>query len=301
MEQNMTASPKRLVAKLAKVMGSISWVEKRGKNSHFGYNYAQESDIVDAVREKLASEGIFVTTSVESMDLKPTGKTTREGANIFLTLAKTKHIFHDGETGEALEVFGFGCGEDSGDKGIYKATTGAMKYFVSKNFLMSTGDDPERDDDKKAERQEPVEKPRTRSQELGHFANGVPASQHFAEMELRQANESAKDENTAKVEAFDQATKPKEEKPGQRDLGSFLATIKLGEIVRKGTNSSGAWTLYKITTEEEGAIATFSKDVYDLCGEAYEQGRQIMLHCEPGSKGPTIVEAEWPAAKPSKS
>ena len=30
-------------------------------------------------------------------------------------------------------------------KGLYKAFTGSMKYFLMKNFLVATGDDPEQD------------------------------------------------------------------------------------------------------------------------------------------------------------
>ncbi len=134
-----------LVQKLAKVMAETRWVEKKGRNSFFNYDYARETDILDAVRTKLAEHGIFVFTSVEHTDVKETAKRTRDGSPVNLVFVKTKHTFWDGESGETAEVFGTGCGEDSGDKAIYKAITGAMKYFISKNFLISTGDDPEKD------------------------------------------------------------------------------------------------------------------------------------------------------------
>jgi len=38
-----------------------------------------------------------------------------------------------------------GIGMDTGDKAIYKAETGAQKNFLMQLFLMSTGDDPEHD------------------------------------------------------------------------------------------------------------------------------------------------------------
>lgn len=37
----------------------------------------------------------------------------------------------------------WGQGVDSGDKGIYKAITGANKYFIYKLLNLPTGDDPE--------------------------------------------------------------------------------------------------------------------------------------------------------------
>jgi hypothetical protein len=39
-----------------------------------------------------------------------------------------------------------GEGQDAGDKAVYKAMTGALKYCLLKTFLIPTGDDPERDE-----------------------------------------------------------------------------------------------------------------------------------------------------------
>lgn len=124
-----------LVTKLVSVMKEVDRVPKNGRNEIHGYNYAMETDIVDAVRGKLADLGVFVSTSVASA--------ARHGE---LTQVTTTHTFHDAETGETLAVSGYGQGQDRGDKGGYKAITGAIKYFLLKNFLIATGDDPERDD-----------------------------------------------------------------------------------------------------------------------------------------------------------
>jgi hypothetical protein len=40
-----------------------------------------------------------------------------------------------------------GEGQDAGDKGPYKAMTGAQKYALMKTFMIPTGDDPEADED----------------------------------------------------------------------------------------------------------------------------------------------------------
>lgn len=146
--KNLVSNNSSLVSKLAEVMAEVEWVEKKGRNNFFNYDYAKESDILAAIRNKLAEREIFIFTSVESIDFRENGKKTRDGATVNLVFVKTKHTFWDGQSGETMEVFGQGSGEDSGDKGVYKAITGAMKYFVSKNFLMSTGDDPEKDDEK---------------------------------------------------------------------------------------------------------------------------------------------------------
>ena len=38
-----------------------------------------------------------------------------------------------------------GSGQDAGDKGIFKAISGAQKYALMKAFMIPTGDDPEQD------------------------------------------------------------------------------------------------------------------------------------------------------------
>ena len=50
------------------------------------------------------------------------------------------------ETGEEIESRFTGYAEDNNDKAIYKATTGANKYFYLKFFGIATEDDPERED-----------------------------------------------------------------------------------------------------------------------------------------------------------
>lgn len=134
---------KTLILKLARIMGEVTNVEKNGENKFHGYRYAMEQDMLVAVRKKLSDAGIFVTTSVRSVEIRETPK---EG---FLTTIITDHLFTDGETGEQLTATSAGQGTDKGDKGIYKAITGATKYFISKNFLIPTGDDPESFEEKR--------------------------------------------------------------------------------------------------------------------------------------------------------
>lgn len=148
-------APKSLVAKLASVMAEISRVKKAGFNKFQNYAYATEADLVDEVREKLGHAGVFILTSVEEVVTTDTGRKTSGSIPIKLTRAKVKHTFCDADSAETREVISYGEGEDQGDKGVYKAVTGAVKYFISKNFLMSTGDDPESDESDK-----PAEKPK---------------------------------------------------------------------------------------------------------------------------------------------
>ena len=125
----------KLVSKLVTVMSSISRIAKTGHNSHQHYDYVTEADVLEAVRTELAKQKIFVFTSVESISRQEQ-----------ITTVQLLHTFVDSESGEIFQVKSAGEGWDKGDKGGYKAVTGAMKYFLVKNFLLPSGDDPEKDE-----------------------------------------------------------------------------------------------------------------------------------------------------------
>jgi hypothetical protein len=63
-------------------------------------------------------------------------------------MVKMTFTWYDTETGESLVVEWAGSGSDKGDKGLYKAMTGAEKYVLLKTFLVPTGDDPEAEEPK---------------------------------------------------------------------------------------------------------------------------------------------------------
>lgn len=124
-----------LAQKLVEVMKSVESVPKNGWNDHFKYHFAQEFDILQAVRGKLGELGVLVLTSIEG---------ATKTADI--TEVMTQHTFLDADSGEKIEVKGYGQGKDGQDKGGPKAITSAVKYFLTKNLLIPTGDDPEKDD-----------------------------------------------------------------------------------------------------------------------------------------------------------
>ena len=120
--------------KLAEVMAEVGRVPKRGRNEFHKYDYATEADIVEAVRDALSSRSVSLVPSVRQV--------LRDGT---LTTVLMAFQFTDGETGETSTHDWAGTGDDKGDKGLYKAMTGALKYFLLKTFLLPTGDDPEAD------------------------------------------------------------------------------------------------------------------------------------------------------------
>lgn len=138
-----------LAKKMCKVMGELGWVPKQGKNTHFGYNYATEADVVALLRKPLAAAGVMVFASLD-------GAVEREvvpaanGSTICTSIVMA-FTFVDSETGQAHTIRVPGESQDKGDKGVYKAMTGATKYALLKTFLLPTGDDPEEDNEAEKE------------------------------------------------------------------------------------------------------------------------------------------------------
>jgi hypothetical protein len=133
MLSNMGES-KTIFSKIAKVMSQVSRVPKNGYNSFHKYNYATESDLTESIRPILLESGLAFFSNVMEQE--------RDGE---FSKVKMEFTLADIETGEVLKSIYWGEGQDKGDKGLYKAYTGATKYFLMKTFLIPTGDDPEAD------------------------------------------------------------------------------------------------------------------------------------------------------------
>lgn len=142
----MPEAKKSLVTKLAEVMGEMRHVKKEGFNKAQNYAFVRETDVAEKASSLLAERSVWIYQSVVSSSLVDL-YTTASGATMRLAMVEMDFQFIDGETGEATPAQRFvGHGADTGDKGIYKAMTGAEKYFLMKTFLVSTGDDPEADE-----------------------------------------------------------------------------------------------------------------------------------------------------------
>jgi len=124
-----------LFAKLARVMGRIKKLPKTGWNDFHKYKFVTDGDVSDAVRAALASEGVAFFASLQLLEQE--AKKTR---------AQFIFTFADGETGATWSCNWTGEAMDTQDKGIAKAATSALKYFLMKTFVLSAGD-PEDDSD----------------------------------------------------------------------------------------------------------------------------------------------------------
>jgi hypothetical protein len=131
----------KLAAKLSQVMAKVGYVQKGGTISAQGYKYVMASDVADKVRTALGELNVIMVPAavdVISEGTTPSGKQT-------IVTARYTWRFIDGDTGESLDIQTLGSGADSGDKHVYKSSTGALKYALLTAFLIPTGDDPEND------------------------------------------------------------------------------------------------------------------------------------------------------------
>ena len=119
-----------LFTKMVRVMASMDRVPKRGRNTHFNYDFVTEGDVLDAVRKALVAEGIALFVSFNELERRDSK----------ITVGKLTLTFCDAETGQTHEVQWIGEGQDTQDKGAAKAATSAVKYALLKTFLISTGD-----------------------------------------------------------------------------------------------------------------------------------------------------------------
>lgn len=124
--------------KIFNIIIELNGVNQNGYNSFHKYKYIKQEDIINAIKPLLIKNKLVITSEVieeETIEIKDKGMFTKVTLEFTITdldsMAQTKQIYR-------------GNGIDVGDKGIYKAMTGAEKYFYMKNFLIGTGnDDPE--------------------------------------------------------------------------------------------------------------------------------------------------------------
>ena len=138
----------KIAAALHEVMSKVGYVQKTGRNSFHNYKYAGEADLLAVLRPAMVEAGLLLIPSV--VDHSPIDEHGNKDVVIEYTLAHK-----DGDVWPH-KVRAIGTGNDKnkngvGDKGTYKALTGANKYLLFKLFQIETGDDPEKDGDEERE------------------------------------------------------------------------------------------------------------------------------------------------------
>jgi hypothetical protein len=130
-----------LYAKMARVMAATSYIEKDGKNPHFGYRFTTDSAVYNTIRQQLADNNLAVFASM--VDVMQTEIAKDGGKKTWHTLAKFEFTIADGDSGEKFTCSWQAEADDQQDKGVNKCATAALKYWLLKTFVIPTGDDPD--------------------------------------------------------------------------------------------------------------------------------------------------------------
>jgi len=136
-------SEKKQIAKaIIAVMQAVKGMEKNSKvgDGNHSYNGTKDQDVKEVFNEALAKNGLCIMP----IDLEEQTQVDRwedaykkQKQSIF-TKVKVKYLLlHD--SGESIELVGYGHGIDTQDKGAGKATTYALKNCLLYTFLTPVG------------------------------------------------------------------------------------------------------------------------------------------------------------------
>lgn len=124
--------------KILAVMTDVEYLQKDGRVSSekVNYNFLSEEKITANVRNSMIDHKLVMFPVNCCQVISQTG---------FDEIIMT-YRFLDVEAPDSfIDVQTKGCGYDKGDKKSYKAMTGAFKYAMRQTFMISTGDDPDKE------------------------------------------------------------------------------------------------------------------------------------------------------------
>jgi len=161
-----------LYKRMAQAYGKIEPLAKNGHNNFHNYAYVRDADVVDLVRRVLAEVGLALFTSVRAVNR--TELATRSGAPKYRTVVHFVFTLADAETGATLASDWVAEADDQEDKGLNKAATAALKYFLLKTFMIPS-DDAEDPDGAGQRRQAQAQAGGQRRQAQGQAPAQTPA------------------------------------------------------------------------------------------------------------------------------
>lgn len=124
---------------LRKLLKEKGVLERDKKNTFDNYKYFSEAQYKKLFTELFSKVGLELAMSVEELQTFNVEGSKQPNGRI----VKVLFTLQDTDTGDEEQSIVFGEGFDKGDKGIYKAYTGALKYYLANTFMVATGDDPE--------------------------------------------------------------------------------------------------------------------------------------------------------------
>lgn len=125
----------KIYGAIASIMRETKAITKSSKNQQQGFMFRGIDAVMNELHDLFANNGVFILPEV--LDYNVAEKVTGKGTILYYTRAKIKfHFVAD----DASEVCTINVGEamDSGDKGMNKAMSIALKYALMQMLLIPT-------------------------------------------------------------------------------------------------------------------------------------------------------------------
>lgn len=187
-ELKLNAALQQKKNSLRKALAQKGTIKKDKSNTYDRYSYLSEAGYKELFTTLLSEYKLeLTTTEVAVVDIEATEKQPF-GRRVTLEFKLT-----DIDTGYSEASQFSGEGFDKGDKGIYKAYTGALKYYLASTFNVATGDDAETespDGQKTSARTQRVQQNRTQTNPQIRTITAEELKRLKAEMEIADVSEA---------------------------------------------------------------------------------------------------------------
>lgn len=152
--------------KLHAIMSEANYIQKDKENPHFHYWYASEAAIKEKLHELFVKHRVVFNASAMNAQTVESHKNDK-GKSQFRTTLDLAYRFFDIDDGSFVDGTMAGAGMDGEDKGTYKAITGALKYCLTSQFVIPTGDDPESENGERPKKEQKQPNRETTSTTIG--------------------------------------------------------------------------------------------------------------------------------------
>lgn len=137
-------------AAIAKIMGEVGSIQKRGRNQFHSYDYATAADIAHALQKRMAEAGLLIIPHQVGRELLANETVLACDFEFWV-----EHVSGDRLDGHPAFTGMASCRNSKGgfdDKAANKCLTAAAKYFVLNLFRIPTGDyqDADQEEDRPA-------------------------------------------------------------------------------------------------------------------------------------------------------
>lgn len=134
-----------IYAGIQMIMDEIGAIGKNKRNQQQGFNFRGIDDVMNVLHPLMAKAKIFIVPTVEEISREE--RQTARGGTLIYTIAKVVFRFISTVDGSEIVATVYGEAMDSGDKGLNKAMSIAMKYACFQVFCIPTEEmvDPDKE------------------------------------------------------------------------------------------------------------------------------------------------------------